>query len=243
MLEKLLQPIRIARTSVLGFILRVRVARSGEELSKLVQVVMTTSFLGTSIHPIQRTDEFMDFFALLQGAPPRCSLEIGTASGGSLFLLCHISTPDATLVSVDLPRGPFGGGYKDHRRRLYRSFAQQGQTMVLIDGDSHQPETRAAVTRTLGPEQLDLLIIDGDRQYEGVKADWQDYEPLVRSGGLVAFHDICRDHPVLGNEVARFWEEVSEGKDAMTIVTRGPEPGYGFGIIRKTWESDSSTNV
>jgi predicted O-methyltransferase YrrM len=36
---------------------------------------------------------------------------------------------------------------------------------------------------------LDLLFIDGDHEYVGVKADWDAYRTLLRVGSVVAFHD------------------------------------------------------
>ena len=38
---------------------------------------------------------------------------------------------------------------------------------------------------------LDLLFIDGDHSYEGVKADWDAYKSLLRPGSIVVFHDIA----------------------------------------------------
>ena len=37
---------------------------------------------------------------------------------------------------------------------------------------------------------VDLLFIDGDHQYATVLTDWLLYSPLVKRGGLVAFHDV-----------------------------------------------------
>ena len=34
---------------------------------------------------------------------------------------------------------------------------------------------------------LDLLFIDGDHSYEGVRQDYKMYSKLVRDGGLIAF--------------------------------------------------------
>ncbi|MBN1320286.1 MAG: class I SAM-dependent methyltransferase [Thermoleophilia bacterium] len=228
-----LQPARIARAGVLRVKLHGRTTGAGDDVAELVEVAMTTSFLGSTIRSLQRTDELTALVSLIAAERPRFSLEIGTAAGGTLFLLCRTSDPEGLILSVDLPRGPYGGGYRKHREKLYRSFAKEGQRLVLIRGDSHSPETHAAVVSALEGAKLDLLIVDGDRTYEGVKRDWQDYGPLVRTGGVVAFHDVCHDHPVLGDGVARFWDEVSEGRRTETFVTKGPEPGYGFGIIYK----------
>lgn len=37
--------------------------------------------------------------------------------------------------------------------------------------------------------EVGFLFIDGDHSYEGVYADWQNYRPLLKKGGYVAFHD------------------------------------------------------
>lgn len=37
--------------------------------------------------------------------------------------------------------------------------------------------------------RLDLLFIDGDHSYEGVKADWEGYKAFLQPGSVVIFHD------------------------------------------------------
>jgi predicted O-methyltransferase YrrM len=39
------------------------------------------------------------------------------------------------------------------------------------------------------PKPIDVLFIDGDHSYEGVKSDWQCYAPHMREFGVVVFHD------------------------------------------------------
>jgi predicted O-methyltransferase YrrM len=46
----------------------------------------------------------------------------------------------------------------------------------------------------LNEQNLDFLFIDGDHTYKGVKEDFEMYSPLVRKGGVIAFHDITK-HP------------------------------------------------
>jgi predicted O-methyltransferase YrrM len=36
---------------------------------------------------------------------------------------------------------------------------------------------------------IDLLFIDGDHSYEGVKADWETYRRFLKQGSVVVFHD------------------------------------------------------
>ncbi|MCS7366302.1 MAG: class I SAM-dependent methyltransferase [archaeon YNP-WB-062] len=55
---------------------------------------------------------------------------------------------------------------------------------------------------------MDFLFIDGDHTYEGVKKDFEMYSPLVRGGGIIAFHDIVQHPPETGCEVSGFWNEI-----------------------------------
>lgn len=40
------------------------------------------------------------------------------------------------------------------------------------------------------PDNIDLLFVDGDHSYDGVKKDIDLYFPKLKSGGVVAMHDI-----------------------------------------------------
>jgi len=40
-------------------------------------------------------------------------------------------------------------------------------------------------------DPIDLLYIDADHHYDAIKADYEAWMPLVRSGGTIAFHDYC----------------------------------------------------
>jgi hypothetical protein len=55
-------------------------------------------------------------------ASARTVVEIGSAQGGTLFLLSTIATDDALIVSLDLPTGRFGG--------FYRAACEAGEALV-----------------------------------------------------------------------------------------------------------------
>jgi len=51
---------------------------------------------------------------------------------------------------------------------------------------------------------FDFIFIDGDHTYEAVKKDFEDWYPLTKPGGFIAFHD---SHPVNhdGKEIFAGW--------------------------------------
>jgi len=76
----------------------------------------------------------------------------------------------------------------------------------LLKVDSHRKETLEKVKEILDGEFLDFLFIDADHSYEGVKMDFEMYSPLVKSGGIIAFHDIV----LRGAGVEKFWNEIKK---------------------------------
>ena len=179
----------------------------------------------------QVRSEIEELAKLIQAAAPKRSLEIGTNYGGTLFLLCTLSPPGASVISVDLPAGQFGGGYPRRKMPLYRRFPRNGQQLHLIRGDSHTPETLDRVERLLTSDKLDYLFIDGDHTYDGVKRDFEMYSPLVRSGGMIAFHDIVVHTKEKSCEVDRFWNEIKHRFHHREFV-EDPKQGWaGIGVL------------
>jgi predicted O-methyltransferase YrrM len=180
--------------------------------------------VGRPILMSQVRSEIAELGRVLQAAAPKRSLEIGTNYGGTLLLLCRLSPPDAKIISVDLPYGRFGGGYPRRKVPLFRAFPRSTQELHLIRADSHSPKTKDQVLRILKGEPLDYMFIDGDHTYAGVQHDFQMYAPLVRSGGIVAFHDIVVHKGETDCEVSKFWTEIKQRYRYREIVV---DPSQG----------------
>lgn len=180
--------------------------------------------------PCQDRDEIRRFINIVRGMKPSVVVEIGTWGGGTLFLLARSAAPGATIVSVDLPHGAFGGGYPLVKVPLYKSFAAASQKIHLIRGDSHGAATAAKV-RALLPGEIDVLYIDGDHTYEGVRRDFELYGSLVKKGGIVAFHDIVenRDDPSCG--VAAFWDGIKRRFRHVEIIRDRKQGKLGIGVL------------
>ena len=165
-----------------------------------------------------------EFAALLEIASwqPRMDtiMEIGSAVGGTL-LAWRRAFPNARVLAVDLPGGPYSTG----------APIVTPEGVELIVGDSHKPETLATSKAALGETQVDLLFIDGDHTFNGVRSDFAMYGPLVRPGGIIAFHDICQ-HPAMPDvEVEKFWRRLRWPGWRYEVIT---EPGDwgGIGILK-----------
>jgi predicted O-methyltransferase YrrM len=168
---------------------------------------------------------------LVKRLRPQALLEIGTALGGTLFLWCRLASDDATIISVDLPEGRFGGGSPEWRIPFYMRMTRRKQQLVLLRENSHDRLTLGKVMESLNGRQLDFLFIDGDHSFEGVKADFEMYSELVRSGGLIAFHDIVPHPKEADCVVSEFWDEVKVAYQHEEIVESYSQGWGGLGIL------------
>ena len=198
-------------------------------LEELVDFALTG--LGGLFSPLQLKNEFIEFLKLIQSYKPRMVLEVGTARGGALFAFTRVAATDANIISLDLPQGIYGGGYHWWKNPIFRSFALPGQKLHLIRADSHKQSSLRLIQDKIGDRQLDFLFIDGDHSYDGVKQDFKMYGPLVKKGGIIAFHDIVAHTEDKTCGVDRFWNEIKSQYEHKEIVESQQQMGYGIGII------------
>lgn len=184
------------------------------------------------VGPAQDAGELVRLLERVREKRPQTIVEIGTHRGGTLFLFTKMAAPDATIISIDLPYGIHGGGYPKWREALYARFAGPHQTMHFIRDDSTKQAVRDDVEKMLAGKSIDFLFIDGDHRYEGVKTDFEMYEPFVADGGLVAFHDIVQNRSIWPDiEVDRFWKEVKAQYSTEEIISSPSAIGFGIGVV------------
>lgn len=179
------------------------------------------------IAPIQSRNEFLSLLRTISNPKPRGVLEIGTASGGSLFMFTRIASDEAKIVSVDLPHGSFGGGYPEWKIPLYSSFSLPSQQLTLIRADSHAADTFNKVNAYFDKQPVEFIFIDGDHTYEGVRSDFVMYQQLIKKSGFIAFHDI-----EYAEGVSRFWSEVKEQYETWWEFVSDKNPRYGIGVLK-----------
>ena len=126
-------------------------------------------------------------FGLVRRMKARRVIEIGRYKGGSTLTIAAAMSGEGTFWSIDL-------GEKEarlHQRGTNRTFddeirdicARFGLSVTLLVGDSRTIEVETG--------EVDLVFIDGDHSYEGVKNDFERFGRRVKVGGAVLFDDAC----------------------------------------------------
>ncbi len=182
------------------------------------------------VKSVQRRSEILALARAVDALAPRVIVEIGTHRGGTLFLWSQLASERVITCDLEAP-GPRGVSYD--------SFPPPGSgvRVDVLTGDSHDSLFRERVVERLGGRPIDFLFIDGDHTEDGVEADYRDYAPLVRPGGLVALHDIAPRQAIATNRVDAFWRRLAPTVDAEAIVEDSDQVGFGIGLVRVASES------
>jgi len=139
---------------------------------------------------IQEREEFWSLFQDVRNLQPKRILEIGVERGGTARFWQEILPTDGFLVGVDFFQEPL-------------IAMKESPRFVQVKGDSHNSQI---IERVFTFEPFDFLFIDGDHSYEGCKLDYENYNPAVKSGGIIAFHDLGH------GPVRRVWDEIKGNK-------------------------------
>lgn len=156
-------------------------------------LIETAWELGKQFKIQQKELEWKSLLETLLLASVKNIIEIGSYDGGTTISLAQIAI-NLTTVEI-LPR------YDVNHIKKYCNFE-------FVRGSSFDTNVVNRV-RMISPIS-DFLFIDGDHSYEGVKRDFENYRPFVKSGGLIAFHDIVESdsHKEQGAFVFRLWKEI-----------------------------------
>ncbi|MHA1329556.1 MAG: class I SAM-dependent methyltransferase [Candidatus Hodarchaeales archaeon] len=158
-------------------------------------------------------------YEIVLESKPDLILEIGVGQAQSTrtFLSALKENGKGKLVSIDL------------RDRTNRVPEELRPYWHLVVGNSHSKEVFEKV-KQFG--QYELLLIDGDHSYKGVKKDFEMYVPLVKDRGLILMHDTVN----IREGVRDFWKEIRYPKVNLEYGSTIYGKGHlipGMGIIQK----------
>lgn len=208
----------------------VRRMRRRQESEETIEDVLDSCFFFKgygkfcSTKPQQIRGELHRFVKIVRESEPETIVELGTARGGTFYTFCRSVPSASTVISVDLPKD------EDSQvplKQFLNAFEPKKDTF-FIRASSHEQPTVEELENVLAGDTIDLLYIDADHSYDGVKTDFHNYKHLLADDGMIAFHDVAS-----ADGVCQFWNEIKRKYEYLEIVeepdTR-PEP-LGIGIL------------
>ena len=131
-------------------------------------------------------------------------LEIGRKHGGSTLLMAD-AISNGKLYSIDIIMHECVKKYTEPYKDKIKFFT----------ADSKKIEWDMC---------LDLVFVDGDHSYSGVKNDINKFIPFVNDGGYMVFHDIVGKKSILQPLIDKMkkedWKEVDK-IDSMLVLQKG----------------------
>jgi predicted O-methyltransferase YrrM len=112
--------------------------------------------------------------------------EVGVWHGVTTRMLAGFVAPGGVLYAIDpYPAGRLGVNFQ---RRIARREVAGVNRSVRVEW-LRMTGVEAAGRLAEGRESVDFVFIDGDHSYDGLRADWEAWSPLVAPGGVVGLHD------------------------------------------------------
>jgi predicted O-methyltransferase YrrM len=153
-------------------------------------------------------DEAAYLYRLVHSLGPATIVEIGRFRGGGTFVLAAAMAEGSRVISYDVHLKVGGrdvGARLDSELRAALARYGLADRVELVVGDSGSAPAPA--------EPCDLVFVDGDHSYEGVRADVERWGSLLRPGGHLLLHDAVagRELAVPHEGVARLAAELESG--------------------------------
>ena len=172
-------------------------------------------------------------YGLARSMKPKICVEIGSARGKSA---CYVGMAlkengGGKLIAIDPHTQTDWNDSKSNKtlsimRHNIRKFGLEDQIEI-----KQQTSSEAASS---WPHPIDMIFIDGDHTYEGVKRDWELFLPYLTEFGIVIFHDTAWDLPAYHKDsrsdmgVPRFLEELR--RDGYPVITINRD--YGVSLVQ-----------
>lgn len=188
-------------------------------------------------------DSHFMLYAVVRATKPHTIVEIGSARGKStctMALACRqngrgkVYAIDPHVQNPWSEVGVKGGSLEFLQQRLRAYHLEQHCEVIQATSQQVAPNWQ---------RPIDILFIDGDHSYEGVKHDFEAFRRWLTPQALVLFHDTtweyCRDNEYYRQDmgVPRYMAELQrEGYHSVTIAPPpgltllSPQPG-GFNFL------------
>jgi predicted O-methyltransferase YrrM len=148
-------------------------------------------------------------------------VEIGTFIGGTAEIMAGAISEDARIISIDsyLNLPTINGIELSRSEAIFTAqqrLAKYWPKITHIIGDSLE------VASVFADKSVDLVFIDGDHSYEGVRQDILAWLPKIKDGGIISGHDFNKETALIDPAYAL----------EKSVLDRDPVTNFHFGVSR-----------
>ena len=180
----------------------------------------------------QDEKEMQQLIKRLHTIKPQRILEVGSLYGGTLWTWMN-EFCGTTVVSVDMIADN-AEHPKENVLECRKHWERWAIELVCLlryyVGPSDHPEILKAV-RKHAP--YDFIFVDAGHKYHEVEADYRNYWPMLRPGGLMAFHDVAYPENDRSIPIGRWWQEIKKSGAYKTEEFIPRLDVWGIGLIWK----------
>lgn len=164
----------------------------------------------------QIPQEYSQYLTFLKNNQFQSYMNVGIGNGGSFMVESFIQPSLKRAVAVDnTSYGRFTN--MEHINERINWLKENTKISVEFYNMNSQDYYNN------NDEKFDIIFIDGDHEYDGVKLDYENCVGRLNEGGYLVFHDT---HSFLCPGVVRLWNEIK--KDDSIEFVHGDKCGIGI---------------
>jgi hypothetical protein len=170
----------------------------------------------------QIPEEYVEYLWFLKRGGFKNYLNIGIGKGGSFLTETYIQESLISSIAIDNSSYWQGEQKNSIMDKINWLTTNTKCSIEFYDSDS----TTWLKLQSPYARKFDVIFVDGDHSYEGVKADYENSIRLLNEEGYIIFHDIAsRGCP----GVVQLWNEIKH-KECLEFVHKDT---CGIGVWKK----------
>jgi len=168
----------------------------------------------------QNSRELFVFLNILKGIEPKVLVEIGASQGYTAWAFCHVCDW-VFSIDIDICKAKWIGNDPKYWPIYLNLDSIRESSPVILSG---------MIKKIVGEDFVDALFIDGNHDIVCARRDYELYTPLVRSEGIIAFHNIFDCGNKSEFEVPVLWREIKAKYNGIEIDESNHQCGIGYYI-------------
>ncbi len=167
----------------------------------------------------QVPEEYASLMQFVRSFQPKSYLEIGIGNGGSWFLMSYF-LKNSLEISHAVDNLSYGKQINQQKADI-ESIKKYLSSSISDVNFFHSSSTNFL---TNCDNKYNVIFIDGDHSYEGVKSDYEFSKKLLHKEGMFIFHDVNSDN---SPGVKKLWSELKQAYPCYKEFVEGSTCGIG----------------